>query len=89
MTYETILYSKSEGVATITLNRPKVLNALSTTLFRELDTAITEVESDEEVKAVIITGAGDRAFTAGADIHEMTRNAESDSPPPADPKRPT
>ncbi|MFL2759574.1 MAG: enoyl-CoA hydratase/isomerase family protein [Dehalococcoidia bacterium] len=89
MTYETILYSKSEGVATITLNRPEVLNALSTTLFRELDTAITEVESDEEVKAVILTGAGDRAFTAGADIHEMTRNAESDSPPPADPKRPT
>ncbi len=88
MTYETILYSKSDGVATITLNRPEVLNALSTTLFRELDTAITAVESDEEVKAVIITGAGDRAFTAGADIHEMTRNAESDSPPQTDPKRP-
>ena len=89
MTYETILYSKSEGVVTITLNRPEVLNALSTTLYRELDHAITEVETDNDVGAMIITGAGDRAFTAGADIHEMTRNAESDTPPPADPKRPS
>ena len=89
MTYQTILYDTFEGVATITLNRPEVMNALSTTLYRELDHAITEVESDDEVKAVIITGAGDRAFTAGADIHEMTRNAESDTPPPADPKRPS
>jgi len=89
VTFETILYGKFEGVSTITLNRPEVMNALSTTLFRELDQAITEVESDDEVKAVIITGAGDRAFTAGADIHEMTRNAESDNPPAQDPKRPT
>ena len=89
MTYQTILYDTFEGVATITLNRPEVMNALSIALYRELDHAITEVESDDEVKAVIITGAGDRAFTAGADIHEMTRNAESDTPPPADPKRPS
>ena len=89
MTYQTILYDKYEGIATITLNRPEVMNALSTTLYGELDQAITEVESDEGIKAVIITGSGDRAFTAGADIHEMTRNAENDNPPPQDPNRPT
>ena len=54
MTYQTILYDKFEGIGTITLNRPEVMNALSTTLYRELDQAITEVESDDEVKAVII-----------------------------------
>ena len=51
MTYQTILYDTFEGVATITLNRPEVMNALSTTMYRELDHAITEVESDDEVKA--------------------------------------
>ena len=88
MNYETILVDKSDGIATLTLNRPEVLNALSTILYKELDAAITDFEQDDDIGAIIITGSGDRAFTAGADIHEMTRNAEKDNPPPPDPDRP-
>jgi len=78
MVYETILSDRREGVGIITLNRPEKLNALSVTLTRELDDAITRFEQDEQVKAVVITGAGDRAFSAGADIHEMTGLSETE-----------
>jgi 2-(1,2-epoxy-1,2-dihydrophenyl)acetyl-CoA isomerase len=71
MAYEFILTERFDGVAVITLNRPDKLNALSFPLVRELDEALTECEADEAIKAVILTGAGDRAFSAGADIHEM------------------
>jgi enoyl-CoA hydratase/carnithine racemase len=87
MTYQTILTDKSSGIGTITLNRPEVLNALSTTLVKEMDDAVTNMESDDSIKVVIFTGAGDRAFTAGMDIHEMTRNAESATPIEEDPNR--
>ena len=87
MDNEIILVEKSDGIGTITLNRPEVLNALSSLSYKRLDEAITDMEEDPTVKAIIITGTGNRAFTAGADIHEMTRNAESDNPPPVDPKR--
>ena len=76
MEYETILLTKADGVATITLNRPEVLNAMSFQLIGELDQAITDVEADDEVGAVIITGAGERAFSAGADIHEQRRDVQ-------------
>ncbi len=76
MTYKTLLLEKQEGVGIITLNRPERLNALSRTLFTELDQALTQFEHDEKVKALIITGAGDRAFSAGADIHEMVQPPE-------------
>ena len=71
MAYELILTERSDGVAVITLNRPEKLNALSYPLVRELDEALSQYEADEDIKAVILTGAGDRAFSAGADIHEM------------------
>src|SRR5437016_7444206 len=71
MAYEFILTERFDGVAVITLNRPEKLNALSFPLVRELDEALTQYESDEEIKAVILTGAGERAFSAGADINEM------------------
>src|ERR1700757_3513 len=71
MAYEFILTERSDGVAVITLNRPEKLNALSYPLIRELDEALAQYEADEDIKAVILTGAGDRAFSAGADIHEM------------------
>ena len=71
MTHEFILTERFDGVAVITLNRPEKLNALSYPLVRELDDALTRYEQDDDVKAVILTGAGDRAFSAGADIHEM------------------
>ena len=57
-------------IGVVTLNRPEVLNALNLQLARELDQAITDYENDDRVGAVIITGAGERAFSAGADIHE-------------------
>ena len=71
MAYEFIIAERLDGVAIITLNRPDKLNALSFPLMEELDQALTGYEADDAVKAVIITGAGERAFSAGADIHEM------------------
>jgi enoyl-CoA hydratase/carnithine racemase len=71
MEYQFILSESLDGVGLITLNRPDKLNALSFDLMREVDDALTGFEENDEVKAVIITGAGDRAFSAGADIHEM------------------
>src|SRR6266496_735914 len=71
MAYEYILSERLDGVALITLNRPEKLNALSFPLMQELGDALTGYEADDGVKAVILTGAGERAFSAGADIHEM------------------
>ncbi|HEV2099731.1 MAG TPA: enoyl-CoA hydratase/isomerase family protein [Stellaceae bacterium] len=68
MAHEFILTESSDGVAVITLNRPEKLNALSFGLVRELDEALSEYEADDAIKAVILTGAGERAFSAGADI---------------------
>ena len=71
MAYENILFEQTDGVAIITLHRPKVLNALSMALTMELDDAITRCEEDDDVKAIIVAGTGEKAFSAGADIHEM------------------
>src|ERR1700680_4264589 len=71
MAYEYIIAERQDGVALITLNRPEKLNALSFPLMQEVDDALSEYEADDGVKAVILTGAGERAFSAGADIHEM------------------
>ena len=69
---ETILLDRnSEHVATITLNRPKVLNALNAQLITELRTTLEELDNDEQIRAIVITGSGDRAFAAGADIGEL------------------
>src|SRR6266436_2169799 len=71
MAYEFILTERFDGIAVITWHRPDKLNALSFPLVRELDEALTQYEADDDFKAVVITGAGERAFSAGADIHEM------------------
>ena len=71
MTYQYIIYEKSDGVATITLNRPDALNAWSTELAQEFLQAMHDARNDETVKAVIVTGAGEKAFSAGADIKAM------------------
>ncbi len=68
--YETILVDRDERVATITLNRPKALNALNSQVMREVTTAAAELDADPGVGAIIITG-NEKAFAAGADIKEM------------------
>ncbi len=68
---ETILLNTEGHVATITINRPKALNALSTQVLSELNTALDEVNANKDVYCLIITGAGDKSFVAGADIAEM------------------
>jgi len=70
MAYETIVYEKREGVAKITLNRPKTMNALERKLLDELSQATKAVAQDDEVKAVIITGSG-KAFCAGGDLNRF------------------
>ncbi|MBK3664992.1 enoyl-CoA hydratase/isomerase family protein [Bradyrhizobium diazoefficiens] len=66
-----VLYEKKDGIAYVTLNRPKVLNALNTPTWIDLKTAFEEAKADTSVHGVILTGAGDKAFIAGADISEL------------------
>jgi len=68
---ETMLYNKEGAVGIITMNRPKALNALNIDVIKEMDVLLDEIAADKEVKAVIITGSGDKSFVAGADIKYM------------------
>ena len=71
MTYQTLLYEKADGVATVILNRPDKLNALNSTVYNELYAVFEAAESDPEVGAIILTGSGEKSFAAGSDIAEM------------------
>jgi len=71
MDYENLLVEKSAPVAVVTVNRPKVLNALNQKTVEEIECAFFELKNDASIKAVILTGAGDKAFIAGADINEI------------------
>ncbi|MDG4666001.1 enoyl-CoA hydratase [Mycobacterium sp. 236(2023)] len=77
MTYETILVDRDERVATITLNRPKALNALNSQVMAEVTTAAAELDANPGVGAIIITGSA-KAFAAGADIKEMAELSFAD-----------
>jgi enoyl-CoA hydratase len=66
-----LLIEKAEGVATVTLNRPEAMNAMSKALRAALAQAFADLDRDDEVRAVILTGAGERAFTAGLDLKEL------------------
>lgn len=66
--YENILVEVREPIAILTLNRPKVLNALNAATFRELSAALEKLVSNSAVRAILLTGSGERAFAAGADI---------------------
>ena len=66
--FETILYEVEDGIATITLNRPDKMNAFTTQMRDEMIAAFDETDADDAVRVVIVTGAGDRAFCAGADL---------------------
>ena len=70
--YQYILVDRDERVGIVTLNRPKELNALNLQLVSELADALKALDNDEEIRCIVITGAGDRAFAAGADIKEMS-----------------
>src|SRR5207249_94721 len=74
MAYEYILVEKAHGVAILTLNRPDKLNAMNRQLSTELHDAVTQMSADDEVGCIVITGAGNRAFSAGGDIHEQREN---------------
>ncbi|HKU81957.1 MAG TPA: enoyl-CoA hydratase-related protein [Candidatus Tumulicola sp.] len=69
--YADILVSIEPPIAVVTLNRPKVLNALRSSLLAELGSALDRLQADPQVRAVIVTGAGEKAFAAGADIGEL------------------
>jgi enoyl-CoA hydratase len=71
MNFENLLLERDGGVAILTVNRPKVLNALNTQTLDELRRAILELKRDDGVRAVILTGAGEKSFVAGADINEL------------------
>jgi enoyl-CoA hydratase/carnithine racemase len=71
MSYETIVWEAAEGVATLTLNRPEVHNAMNERMRRELTECFGALVADDEVRVVVVTGAGERAFSAGADIREF------------------
>ncbi len=71
MSFENLLIERAGAVATVTINRPKVLNALNTATLNELRDAMTNLRDDVTVKVVIVTGAGEKAFVAGADINEL------------------
>jgi enoyl-CoA hydratase len=72
MTYETLLYEVADGVATVTLNRPEVHNAMNEALRRDLLRCFEGLATDENVRVIVVTGAGANAFSAGADIREFT-----------------
>jgi len=73
VTYENILYEAANGLARVTINRPKVMNALNHQTLGELAHAFDAVRDDDTVRALILTGAGEKAFVAGADINELAK----------------
>jgi enoyl-CoA hydratase len=71
MNYNNLLYTVEEGIATITFNRPKAMNAMNSETMSELKNAVTLCRDDDDIRVIILTGSGDKAFVAGADISEM------------------
>lgn len=71
MSFATLLVERDGAVAVVTINRPKVLNALNSQTIAELSRAMRELQADADVRAVILTGAGEKSFVAGADINEL------------------
>ncbi|MCD6445911.1 enoyl-CoA hydratase/isomerase family protein [Candidatus Bathyarchaeota archaeon] len=71
MQFKYVIYEKNDGVATITLNRPEALNAFNDEVVNEVLQALEDAEKDENIRVVVLTGAGEKAFSAGADIKTM------------------
>src|SRR4030095_7161254 len=75
MTFENILFEKKNSIAYVTVNRPKVLNALNMATMEELRAAFTDIKNDSATRVAILTGSGEKAFMAGADISELAKHA--------------
>ncbi len=73
MSFENIILETQDNIATIFFNRPKALNALNNALFDELDSALDQINENKDIKVLILTGTGDKAFVAGADIAELVK----------------
>ena len=73
MTYENILLEKKNSIAYVTINRPKVLNALNMATMEELRAAFHDIKNDDGIRVAILTGSGEKAFVAGADISELAK----------------
>jgi len=71
--FENILYEVRDGIAFLTLNRPKVLNALNAAAFNDLQSAFEAIRDEETIRAALLTGSGEKAFAAGADIAELAQ----------------
>src|SRR5256885_1839981 len=78
MAYENLLYEKKDSIAYITFNRPKVLNALNRKTVEELRGALLDARDDNAVRVLILTGAGEKSFVAGADIGELAQRTAVD-----------
>lgn len=73
MTYQTLLFEKDNGIGIVTINRPQAMNALNDLAYAELFQVFQEIDKDSEVRVVIITGSGEKAFVAGTDITNMAK----------------
>src|SRR5271157_5204972 len=71
MSFETLLYEKRDGIGAVTVNRPEKLNALNHKVMQDLRACFEDIQKDDEVRAVILTGSGEKAFVTGADINEL------------------
>src|SRR5438094_6251496 len=78
MAYQDILYEKRDGIATVTINRPKVLNAFRAETVEEMLDAMRDAEDDEEIGVIVLAGAGDRAFCSGGDNSARAAGSQSD-----------
>src|SRR5213082_2095971 len=74
MNFQNIKFDKKDQIATITINRPEKLNALNMSVMGELREAFTAIKDDPEIRVALLTGAGEKAFVAGADIGELNKN---------------
>lgn len=79
MSYQNLIVSKDGPVATVTVNREKAMNALNADVLKDIQACFTQLSSDADVRVVILTGAGEKAFVAGADIAAMSTMTEADA----------
>jgi 2-(1,2-epoxy-1,2-dihydrophenyl)acetyl-CoA isomerase len=87
MSYQNILSERIDKVAVITLNRPEKLNAMSYELAADLDEELGIIEGDDEIRCVVLTGAGPRAFSSGGDIHQMVKSTAEEMAARTDKRR--